>query len=290
MYTTRGLIPRKVENLGELIMWGAALLDNASAKAKLRFDDLAFEQAFRSERYRSTTRFIANAIGFSALLWGAFGIWDASQTIEGAEQTRFRFMVAIPTLLSFFALTFTRIFREWQHAFLWAYTAIVSLLCVKQLLEYKAGHPYFLGTGSAALNYALILVFVIGFFPTSVSWSFVLGLTVIVVYSICTWLFTDLEVAVLISYVFNLSCIFGILVFMSYWRERFARQEFARQAVEQREKDKLSSFLSSYIPLNFVDDPKGHRNEAEAFGEVTLLFRGSRGIHIPYRKIWHPST
>jgi adenylate cyclase len=256
----------------ELSMWESNVLDNISSKINLRFEDLSFERAFQAERYKSTTKFIANAIGFSALLWGAFGIWDASQTVEGAEQTRFRFMVAIPTLLGFFALTFTRLFRDWQHAFLWAYSATASLLCAKQLLEYKSGHPYFLGTGSAALNYALILVFVIGFFPTSVGWSFVLGVTVILIYGMCTWLLTDLEVTVLISYAFNLACIFGILVFMSYWRERFARHEFARQAIEQREKDKLSSFLSSYIPLSFVDDPSGHKSDAESFGEVTLLF------------------
>jgi class 3 adenylate cyclase len=63
--------------------------------------------------------------------------------------------------------------------------------------------------------------------------------------------------------------IFLILIFASYGRERFARQEFVRQILQEKERSKLSNFLSSYIPLNFVGDPI---KSAEAFGEVTLLF------------------
>jgi adenylate cyclase len=85
--------------------------------------------------------------------------------------------------------------------------------------------------------------------------------------------FTNIDFPIVSSYIFNMACIFLILIVTSYWRERFARQEFIRQLVQEKERSKLSNFLSSYIPLNmFTEQPnKG----AEAFGEVTLTVFGS---------------
>jgi len=79
-------------------------------------------------------------------------------------------------------------------------------------------------------------------------------------------------VAISASYFFNLACIYGVLVFMSYWRERFARQEYVRRLTQERERQKLSTYLSSYIPLELVELPSDAEHPAESFGEVTLSF------------------
>jgi adenylate cyclase len=179
-------------------------------------------------------------------------------------------MVAIPTLLVFFALTFTPLFRRWSNAFLFCFTVVACLLAVKQLLEYGEGHPYYFSSGTSALNFALIAAFVIAFLPIGVAWSFANGAAIILIYAICASTLTTITSADLGSYIFNLSCIFVILLFGSYERERFARQEFARQTLQERERSKLSKYLSSYIPLDMVGDD--YARGAEAFGEVTLLF------------------
>jgi adenylate cyclase len=242
----------------------------AAAWLNLRFEDAELELEYQRDRQTRTSKFIANAIAFSAVLWGIFAIWDSTQSIQGTEQTRFRFMVAIPTLLAFFGLTFTPIFRRWPNLFLFCYVTVGSLLAVKQLLEYKEGNPYYLSSGSSALNFALILVFCIGLFPISVAWSGAVGIVIIFVYAIGVSVFTNIEFPIASSYVFNLSLIFIILVLTSYWRERFARQEFIRHLMQDRERSKLATFLSSYIPLTMVTEQPNQN--AEAFGEVTLLF------------------
>jgi hypothetical protein len=101
----------------------------------LRFESPAVECEYQRDRQRRTTRFIANAIAFSALLWGLFGIWDSTKNPNAVELTRFRFMVAIPILLAFFGLTFTPLFRRWPNLFLFCFVTIVGLLAIKQLLE-----------------------------------------------------------------------------------------------------------------------------------------------------------
>ncbi|WOH78467.1 adenylate/guanylate cyclase domain-containing protein [Bradyrhizobium sp. BEA-2-5] len=236
----------------------------------LRFDDGAFELEYQRDRQARTARFTANAIAFSALLWGAFGVWDSATNTNSVELTRFRFMVAIPILLGFFALTFTPAFRRWPNLCLLFFVAAASLLAIKQLLEYGEGSPYYLSSGSSALNFALILVFCIGLFPISVGWSCAVGAIIILVYGGGVSAFTKIEFAEVSSYIFNLTLIFLILIFTSYGRERFAREEFARHILQEKERNKLSNFLSSYIPLNFVADQADR--SAEAFGEVTLLF------------------
>lgn len=99
-------------------------------------------------------------------VWGLFGIWDSVKNINSVELTKFRFMVAIPTLLMFFALTFTPIFRRWTNVCLTGFVVAAGLLAIKQLLDYGVGNPYYLSSGSSALNFALILVFCIGLFQT----------------------------------------------------------------------------------------------------------------------------
>jgi hypothetical protein len=47
---------------------------------------------------------------------------------------------------------------------------------------------------------------------------------------------TKIDFAEVSSYIFNLSLIFLILVFTSYGRERFARQEFVRQIIQEKER------------------------------------------------------
>jgi adenylate cyclase len=248
-----------------------SLLSRLFLRLKLAFEDESVERDYRRNRITTGTKVVSFATGFTVLLWGAFGIWDASQTVQGVDQTRFRFMVAVPCLLVFFGLSFTVMARRWQDAFIWAFAVFASALAVKQLQQYGDG-PYSLSGGSSALNFALILVFGIGVFPVSVAWSFILGLSVIALYATAVLTSTTVELAIAASYLFNLVCICGVLVFMSYWRERFARQEYIRQIVQDRERDKLSSFLSSYIPLNMVSDGAVGKHEAESFGEVTLLF------------------
>ncbi|MGJ5222063.1 adenylate/guanylate cyclase domain-containing protein [Bradyrhizobium oligotrophicum] len=245
-------------------------LERRLIKLNLRFDNPAVEAEYQQDRQARTTKFIAGAIAFSAVLWGLFGVWDSATNSNAVELTQFRFMVAIPTLLTFFGLTFTPIFRRWPNQLLYAFVAVTSALAVKQLLEYGEASPYYLSSGSSALNFALILVFCIGLFPISVGWSIAVGATVILIYGAGVSKFTAIDFAESSSYIFNLSLICLILIFTSYGRERFARQEFIRQIVQEKERSKLSTFLSSYIPLNIVDDQLN--KSAEAFGEVTLLF------------------
>jgi adenylate cyclase len=179
-------------------------------------------------------------------------------------------MVAIPILLVFFGLTFTPVFRRWPNPFLFCFVTIGSLLAIKQLLDYGEGNPFYLSSGTAALNFSLILVFCIGLFPIDVGWSCAVGTMIILIYGIGVNALTDIDFVEVSSYIFNLSLVFFVLIFTSYGRERFARQEFIRQLLQEKERNKLSNFLSSYIPLNFVGDQP--YKSAEAFGEVTLLF------------------
>jgi adenylate cyclase len=248
----------------------SAPLTNVLIRVHLLFKDEQLERDFSIARVAANSKVVSIAVGATAVLWALFSVWDATSG-QGVDQTRFRFMVAIPVLLVFLALSFTRLAQQYQSAFVICFATFASVLAVKQLQQYGDG-PYSLAGGSSALNFALILVFGIGIFPISVLSSVLVGALVISVYVFAILVLTTTDIMISGSYFFNLVCIHGVLVFMSYWRERFARQEYVRRINQDRERQKLATYLSSYIPLEMVELPSNADHPAESFGEVTLLF------------------
>ena len=69
------------------------------------------------------------------------------------------------------------------------------------------------------------------------------------IYVISMLLFTTVDARVLAAYLFNITNIFSVLILMSYWRERFTREEFARNWLQEMERQKLSAFLSAIFHL-----------------------------------------
>jgi class 3 adenylate cyclase len=215
----------------------------------------------------------------SIVLFAVFGLWDSSNSVQGSEQTRFRFFVAIPLLLIVFGATFTPLFKEGlEYLFAWAFAFSSSTLAAAQILHYDNG-PLSLDSGTTALNFALICVAGIGLFPLSVMWSLVTGSTIILIYVVSILSFTTIVASVFAAYLFNIANIFSVLILMSYWRERFTREEFARNWLQEKERQKLSTFLSSYIPLTSLEETN-NSSLAESFGEVTLLFSDIVGFTV----------
>lgn len=248
----------------------ARYVDGVRLNFGLRFESEAMEADYKTERGERTRGVISAVVLLSVVLFGVFGFWDNTETVSGSEQSRFRFLYAIPLMLIFFGLTFTSLFRGRENIFVWCFTILVSVLAVAQILHFEQG-ALSLDSGTSALNFALICVSAIGLFPIDVLWSVLVGASAVLIYASSLLYFTKIAFAVAAAYLFNIANIYSVLVLMSYWRERFAREEFRRSFLQEREKNKLSGFLSSYIPLTSLEG-SDNSAAAESFGEVTLLF------------------
>lgn len=244
--------------------------DDLLLKLGLQFENKQVEAEYLSERRQRERKTILIVMVLSIALFGLFGFWDSANSVEGSQQSRFRFLYAIPTLVTFVMLWLSNLFRARDGTVIWMFATLTSALAVGQILHYKDG-PLALDSGSAALNFTLICVAGIGLFPLDVVWSIIVGLTPIIVYAIAVAAFTRMPLSMEAAYLFNIFNIFGVMIIMSYWRELFARGEFHRNVLQEKERQKLSTFLSSYIPLSSIDSNKSSPS-AESFGEVTLLF------------------
>jgi adenylate cyclase len=245
-------------------------LIRTAVRMDLRFRDHALEEEYRRDHVLRFSRTAGRTIAIGAAVWAFFSLLDPARGAHSVELTRFRFMVAVPVLLGFSASAFTAWFRRWPNLTLLALIICANLLLTAQGVIIGEESPFYLAAGSSALNFALILVFSVGLFPSSFGWSCVNGIVLLVLYYAGVRALTTIDPQDLNIFTFNLIIIFAIMMFMGYRRERSARLEFARQTAQEQERDKLSNFLSSYIPLTMVSGEAA--KSAEAFGEVTLLF------------------
>jgi hypothetical protein len=170
---------------------------------KAGFSDPQLEKEFLDRYFRSTQTVFRVTLGSAALVYAIFGIWDSR-----GIQLIFRFFVAVPALLILFVLTFADAVKTRQNVFVFALAIIGSILVATQLILYGELSPYNMGSGSAAMNFSLVEVFVLAFLPTRFVTAITVGLIVFSIYIIAAASFSKITIIELANYSFN------ILLFM----------------------------------------------------------------------------
>jgi hypothetical protein len=145
----------------------------------------------------------------------------------GVLSTRFRFMIAVPLMATFFALSFRPFARRHSQTFIIAF-GVVGMACTYiNVYLIAAESPFRIDNGNGTMNAMLLLGF-LALLPLSVGSTIVLGSIVVAVHAGVV-----MEAGMLLwtSWLFYLhvSSMFTVACCIAYWRERFYRTAFAAE-------------------------------------------------------------
>jgi len=111
-----------------------------------------------------------------------YGAADMAMDSGGVLSTRFRFMIALPLMVTFFALSFRPFARRHSQAFLIAF-GVVGMACTYiNVCLIAADSPFRIDNGNATMNAMLLLGF-LALVPLNVGPTIVLGSIVVAVHA-----------------------------------------------------------------------------------------------------------
>jgi hypothetical protein len=204
-----------------------ARLDAWIAAAGLRFPETVVEKEYQD--YFSEKSFIIAqfAMLLAAATYVVYGVVDMAMESGGVLSTRFRFMIALPLMATFFALSFRPFARRHSQAFIIAF-GVVGMACTYiNVYLIAADSPFRIDNGNATMNAMLMLGF-LALLPLSVGSTIVLGSIVVAGHAV---LAMQAGMSLSTSWLFYLhvSSMFTVACCIAYWRERFYRTAFAAE-------------------------------------------------------------
>ena len=163
----------------------------------------------------------------AAATYVVYGAADMAMESGEVLSTRFRFMVALPLMATFFALSFRPFARRHSQAFIIAF-GVVGMACTYiNVYLIAAETPFRIENGNATMN-ALLLLGFLALLPLSVGTTIVLGSIVVAVHA---GVVMQAGMSLWTSWLFYLhvSSMFMVACCIAYWRERFYRTAFAAE-------------------------------------------------------------
>src|SRR5260221_7478845 len=150
------------------------------AAAGLRFPETVVEKEYQDYFCEKTFIIAQFAMLLAAATYVVYGAADMAMESGGVLSTRFRFMIALPLMATFFALSFRPFARRHPQAFIIAF-GIVGMACTYiNVYLIAADSPFRIDNGNATMNAMLMLGF-LALLPLSVSSTIVLGSIVVAV-------------------------------------------------------------------------------------------------------------
>jgi hypothetical protein len=197
------------------------------AVAGLRFPETVIEKEYQ-DYFREKTFIVAQfGMLLGVVTYVVYGAADMAMESGGVLSTRFRFMVAIPLMAAFFAMSFRPFARRYSQFFIGAF-AIVGMVCTYiNVFLIAADAPFRIDNGNATMNAMLLLGF-LALLPFSLGSTIVLGLFGVAVHAL---LLMQAGVSLSTSWLFHLhvSSMFTVACCVAYWRERSYRTAFAAE-------------------------------------------------------------
>jgi len=156
-----------------------------------------------------------------------YGAADMAMESGGVLSTRFRFMIALPLMATFFALSFRPFARRHSQAFIMAFGVVGTACTYINVYLIAADSPFRIDNGNATMNAMLLLGFLV-LLPLSVGSTIVLGSIVAAGHAV---LVMQAGMSLSTSWLFYLhvSSMFTVACCIAYWRERFYRTAFAAE-------------------------------------------------------------
>src|SRR5262249_5106727 len=151
--------------------------------AGLRFPETVVEKEYQDYFCQKTFIIAQFAMLLAAATYVVYGAVDMAMESGGVLSTRFRFMVALPLMMTFFALSFRPFARRHSQAFIIAF-GVVGMACTYiNVYLIAADSPFRIDNGNATMNTMLMLGFLV-LLPLSVGSTIVLGSIVVAVHAL----------------------------------------------------------------------------------------------------------
>jgi TIR domain len=195
------------------------------AAAGLRFPETVVEKEYQDYFCEKTFIIAQFAMLLAAATYVIYGVADMAMESGGVLSTRFRFMIALPLMATFFALSFRPFARRHSQAFITAF-GVVGMACTYiSVYLIAADSPFRIDNGNATMNAMLMLGF-LALLPLSVSSTIVLGSIIVSVHAGIV-----MQAGMLLNnswlFYLHVGSMFTVACCIAYWRERFHRTVFA---------------------------------------------------------------
>jgi class 3 adenylate cyclase len=248
------------------------LSNRALASLGIHFPDPELEARYQNFATARMFRFAQIGMLLGVLTYAIFGLWDLTSAVGGVESTRFRYMVAVPLISCFPALSLTAWARRWWQELVLAF-AICTTVCIYETLVLLDRETIFhISTGNATLNYSLGLAF-LALLPLRPSYTVLGAIGAQIAHALLVWQQPARSATLALFYCFHEACMFMIVCWIAYQRERMLRDEFVREQAISDERDLLKSQLISLVSFDALERArKGDHAVVDAYGEVTVIF------------------
>jgi hypothetical protein len=202
-------------------------LEAWSAAAGLRFPETVVEKEYQDYFCGKTLIIAQFAMLLASATYVVYGAADMAMESGGVLSTRFRFMIALPLMATFFALSFRPFARRHSQAFIIAFGVVAMACTYINVYLIAIDSPFRIDNGNATMNAMLMLGF-LALLPLSVGSTIVLGSIVVAVHA---GIVMQAGMLLWISWLFYLhvSSMFTVACCIAYWRERFYRTAFAAE-------------------------------------------------------------
>jgi hypothetical protein len=214
--------------------------------------------------------FFLEGIGDSSMIPAGPG--PGMRDLIAPQSTRFRYMVAVPILICFPALSLAAWARRWYQELLLAFS-ICSTLCIYQTLVLLDRETVFhVATGTPTMNYSLALAF-LALLPLRTAYAVIGAMGVQIAHGLLIWQQPALSTTLALSYCFHDASMSIVVCWIVFYRERALRGEFLREQTFSDERDSLKAQLLSLVSFEALEHAKkGGAAVADAYGEVTVIF------------------
>src|SRR5262252_7734655 len=197
------------------------------AAAGLRFPETVVEKEYQDYFCGKTFIIAQFAMLLAVATYVVYGAADMAMESGEVLSTRFRFMIAVPLMTTFFALSFRPFAGRHSQAFIIAF-GVVGMACTYiNVYLIAADSPFRIDNGNATMNAMLMLGF-LALLPLSVGSTIVLGSIVAAGHAV---LVMQAGMSLSTSWLFYLhvNSMFTVACCVAYWRERFYRTAFAAE-------------------------------------------------------------
>jgi class 3 adenylate cyclase len=196
----------------------------------LLFADQRLERAF-ADSFRDRCYFLGQtSMMFGIVAWLVFGATDLLSGTGGLSSTQFRFMLAMPVMLIFFAASFTQRARAlWQRFF--ALFAVVGITCMYISLLLVGPESWF-RFEQATMSFMLFMA-LIGLAPFTTVYTLGIGAVILALHVVYVLFYAQLDAIHAVFYSLFVASSYVIACVGAWVRESGLRSTFAACAPRQ---------------------------------------------------------
>jgi hypothetical protein len=197
------------------------------AAAGLRFPETVVEKEYQDYFCEKTFIIAQFAMLLATVTYLVYGAADMAMESGGVLSTRFRFMIALPLMATFFALSFRPFARRHSQTFIIAFGVVAMACTYINVYLIAADSSFRIDNGNGTMNAMLMLGF-LALLPLSVGSTIVLGSIVVAVHAIVV-MQAGMSLSTSWLFYLHVSSMFMVACCIAYWRERFYRTAFAAE-------------------------------------------------------------